>query len=449
MEVYTINELLDILNENGMNGDQYKKVVYYKKHGFLKRSSCSHKSFLKKIEALFTSVEPIKKLKNEPMRYKVGEKRETPLEVEDKRKFNKGNGQPKDDLDYEMAELFYPILYRIIKTDSSNISQTYSKNKWIRSIGYPVKLEQDDEIIAYKTLTEYVSPYTARSIINMYYTEMNEKAKTNINSMFNILRSKGKIDVKKEDVLYTSKGVTKRNEKTVQMVREVRASLIERYGIHPIQFFFPKTDKYKELKQNIMDEIFEITGYYDTRTVYKIKLLEDLPTDANIDKERFLELYYTKNDKLFNKQQKRNSDRILDANTDDDIKKHCTFIKKYFKQHIDYMNYYMPEFESYAREKHIFSLEFYSNLSTRLQFGASKKEQDYLLKQVNQGNYVVGGFCVDKIRYEAYDNFYKEYGFYYHEDDRKNKEPDINEEEYPMFDITFEEYIESMLPEGF
>lgn len=408
MTEYTELELIEILDTFNLDGSKFKDTAHFKNKGFIKKGNNTYDSFIKKIESLFEYVEPIKKEYKQPVKYKVGEYKEKPSVIVDGRKNNK---RQKSNLDYKMSELMFS---RIASFLDNKIGSTYKTTLkgWIWKLSYPISLKTNESYL------DMFDEINSKIVKNNFESEMENQAKNNIISIFNILNEQGKIELKSYEELYVDEeaqlDVT---EDEILYFKEMRKAIFSKYGISFIEYY-KRTKKVKKCIDKIHSELYEETGYTDCRKYIEIKLLEEATLEPDI--LSFLDIYYEKLNYLFTARHDKYQIKISECKNKEEHQKHNTFFKRLFKYHMFYLidkqgSFKFMEDDQQYKTNVNEAIENLNNADTYNIPNAAT--QDKNMNMLNKGFYITNGFIDETNKNKVYSEYKKIFGHRYYQDE--------------------------------
>lgn len=408
MTEYTELELFEIIEEyGGKSKKEYLESKCYLKDGYLRKGTGIQKTFERQLLDIFNEVNMKRKKKGQPAKYEVGEMKSNIKVVGDGRKNNK---RQKSNLDYKMSELMFQ---RIASFLDNKIGSTYKTTLkgWIWKLNYPISLKTNESYL------DIFDEINSKIVKNNFESEMENQAKNNIISIFNILNEQGKIELKSYEELYVDEeaqlDVT---EDEILYFKEMRKAIFSKYGISFIEYY-KRTKKVKKCIDKIHSELYEETGYTDCRKYIEIKLLEEATLEPDI--LSFLDIYYEKLNYLFTARHDKYQIKISDCKNKEEHQKHNTFFKRLFKHHMFYLidkqgSFKFMEDDQQYKTNVDEAIENLNNVD--IYNIPSVATQDKNMNMLNKGFCITNGFIDETNKNKVYSEYKKMFGHRYYQD---------------------------------
>lgn len=288
-EQQLIKEVSSYYNVHEINTKSYLKL------GYFKTSLNTYKSFIKKVNSIYTSYERLDKT-GQQVEYIIGEKRPEPLPIEDKRIDNGGNNNKLDNkIAQEMLKLLYETTYD--KEIKINTTKSLQVKDWVQKLNLPYINDSKYSGIKY-LLGNFLEGKTLTLTSSAYKRRIYDRSIRTFKSSVNILAKENKILCQIE--YYKQM----RDYKEINIDLDEYKTLIEQLK----DYLDLKGYKLKDIYYNsfdreiikVMRKYIESTGIKNLFVKYRIKVLE---TDikSKYDSTLFNEMYFERLDQLSNK----------------------------------------------------------------------------------------------------------------------------------------------------
>lgn len=405
--IKTEMELMQELKSQGIDISKWRNNKDFIEKGNLRGNS--QKSFIKEVERLYLTVEPLKKKKSEDRKYEVTDPK---LKITDKVDNRKNTGGDNSEANKHLEHHIYHNLLNLHKNNSLP-DTAITKRHWAWKLNLPMRIDKSIATTSIETMMEKeFSSLSALSVakgLDSVIAEFERKLETRsyqaVNTAFNSLVKKGLIEVTEK-----KRGITVNDEKAYFSVdeynnhmKEVKEEIFKKYEITNLQYNKPIGNRIKDVKIKVQNELIEELGVKDIYAVFDVKINENRIDEAinELKIEGTLnEHYFARMTQLAERAEKKNNHKFHELYKSENAEYFTDINKACYKQLIDFVAYSFKvdvDLDKARQElkDYKFFLETYRN-----QTGFSVGYYHNVLKAMNAAGVSYYRFNSTSIKYE-------------------------------------------------